>query len=217
MMTWKEILEKEQKQSYYQDLLTFVAQERKEHIVYPPAGQVFTCFELTPYEKVKVVILGQDPYHQPNQAMGLAFSVQKNQPLPKSLINIFKELETDLGIKNTNGDLSHWAQQGVFMMNTLMTVRESQPMSHQGKGWETFTDKILKSLGEREKPIIFVLWGKKAQDKKHFIESHHYIIESSHPSPLSAYRNFWGSKPFSRINEILEKEGLRPIDWSTHV
>ncbi|HEY4537984.1 MAG TPA: uracil-DNA glycosylase [Erysipelothrix sp.] len=217
MMTWKEILEKEQKQSYYQDLLTFVAQERKEHIVYPPEGQVFTCFELTPYEKVKVVILGQDPYHQPNQAMGLAFSVQKNQPLPKSLINIFKELETDLGIKNTNGDLSHWAQQGVFMMNTLMTVRESQPMSHQGKGWETFTDKILKSLGEREKPIIFVLWGKKAQDKKHFIESHHYIIESSHPSPLSAYRNFWGSKPFSRINEILEKEGLRPIDWSTHV
>ena len=217
MMTWKEILEKEQKQSYYQDLLTFVAQERKEHIVYPPEGQVFTCFELTPYEKVKVVILGQDPYHQPNQAMGLAFSVQKNQPLPKSLINIFKELETDLGIKNTNGDLSHWAQQGVFMMNTLMTVRESQPMSHQGKGWETFTDKILKSLGEREKPIIFVLWGKKAQDKKLFIESHHYIIESSHPSPLSAYRNFWGSKPFSRINEILEKEGLRPIDWSTHV
>lgn len=217
MMTWKEILEREQKRSYYQELVAFVAQERKEHIVYPPEGQVFTCFDLTPYEKVKVVILGQDPYHQPNQAMGLAFSVQKNQPLPKSLINIFKELDADLGIKNTNGDLSHWAQQGVFMMNTLMTVRESQPMSHQGKGWEIFTDKILESLGKREKPIIFVLWGKKAQDKKHFIESHHYIIESSHPSPLSAYRNFWGSQPFSRINKILEKEGLRPIDWSTHV
>lgn len=217
MTTWKKILEKEQKQLYYQELIAFVRQERKEHIVYPPEGQVFTCFNLTPYENVKVVILGQDPYHQPNQAMGLAFSVQKEQPLPKSLINIFKELESDLGIKNTNGDLSHWAQQGVFMMNTLMTVRESEPMSHQGKGWEIFTDKILESLGEREEPIIFVLWGKKAQDKKHFIKSHHYIIESSHPSPLSAYRNFWGSKPFSRINEILEKEGLSPIDWSTHV
>lgn len=217
MMTWKKILEKEQKQLYYQELIAFVRQERKEHIVYPPEGQVFTCFNLTPYENVKVVILGQDPYHQPNQAMGLAFSVQKEQPLPKSLINIFKELESDLGIKNTNGDLSHWAQQGVFMMNTLMTVRESEPMSHQGKGWEIFTDKILESLGEREEPIIFVLWGKKAQDKKHFIKSHHHIIESSHPSPLSAYRNFWGSKPFSRINEILEKEGLSPIDWSTHV
>ena len=217
MKTWKQIIEVEKQKSYYKDLMQFVAEDRKTYTVYPPENQVFTCFELTPFESVKVVVLGQDPYHQPKQAMGLAFSVQADQALPKSLINIFKELESDLGIVNECGDLSNWAKQGVFMMNTLMTVREGQPMSHRGKGWEQFTDKILAELGARQEPIIFLLWGKKAQEKKGFIASHHYIIESSHPSPLSAYHSFWGSKPFSRINKILKEEGSKPIDWSIYV
>lgn len=217
MTTWNQIIKEEAEKEYFVALQDFVSKERKEKIIYPPQDAVYTAFELTPFESVQVVIIGQDPYHQPNQAMGLAFSVKKGQPLPKSLINIFKELKSDLGIENKSGNLVPWAKQGVFMMNTLMSVEESKPLSHQGMGWEIFTDRILKELGQREDPIIFVLWGKKAQDKSIFIAPHHYIIASSHPSPLSAYRSFWNSKPFSQINRLLKQQGKPEIDWRTYV
>lgn len=216
-MDWKTHISNEQEKPYYQALATFVKTQRASESVYPPEAQVFTVFEQVAFDDVKVVILGQDPYHQPGQAMGMSFSVPKDFKLPKSLVNIFKELNEDLGIQNTQGDLTSWADQGVFLLNTLLTVRESEPMSHQKQGWEMFTDSVISKLGERKDPIIFVLWGKKAQDKKHLVQPHHYFIESSHPSPLGAYRGFMGSKPFSKINTLLREMGKDPIDWSTDV
>ncbi|QIK56409.1 uracil-DNA glycosylase [Erysipelothrix sp. HDW6A] len=216
-MNWKTLIEQESAKGYYQKLQDTLKKRRLTQSIYPCEDDVFKAFEYTPYSDVKVVIVGQDPYHQPGQAMGLSFSVPKDWPLPKSLINIFKELDDDLCIHNTHGDLSSWAQQGVLLLNTILTVEDSKPLSHKNIGWETFTDRVLSELGKREKPIVFVLWGKKAQDKKQLIDKHHYFIESSHPSPLGAYRGFIGSHPFSKINDYLIKTGQSPINWSNHV
>lgn len=213
-MKWSELIESEREKNYFKDLERYVSEERNEYTVYPSDDKVYLAFDYVEYEDVKVVILGQDPYHQPCQAMGLSFSVQPDQPLPKSLINIYKELKDDVGVTKDNGDLSGWAKQGVFLLNTLLTVRESEPLSHQKKGWESFTDTVIEVLGKREAPMVFILWGKKAQEKKVYIEPQHLIIESAHPSPLGAYRGFWKSKPFSKTNEFLIEKGMKPIDWS---
>ncbi len=216
-MDWETIFEQEQSKPYYSILLEQVKHDRTLHNVYPDDSNVFKAFDDLSFDDVKVVIVGQDPYHQPGQAMGLSFSVHKDIKLPKSLVNIFKELEADLGIKNVHGDLSSWTHQGVLLLNTILTVRESEPLSHAKYGWETFTDAILKALGNREKPVIFVLWGKNAQKKRELLKEHHYFIESSHPSPLGAYRGFIGSRPFSKINEYLKSMGETPIDWRNYV
>lgn len=209
---WKKLIREEENQTYFKKMLDKI--EQSELPVYPERENWFTAFELTPFDAVKVVILGQDPYHQPGQAMGLSFSVNPGVKLPKSLINIYKELESDLGINKVTGDLSGWAKQGVFLLNTILTVEDSQPLSHQDFGWEIFTDKVFKLLGERKEPIVFVLWGKEAQKKASMIKEHHRIIKAPHPSPLSSYRGFFGSKPFSQINQQLETWGYSPIDWS---
>lgn len=209
---WEKLLDEETKKPYFKHLLKTL--DHTSNVVYPPKEAWFKAYELTPFESVKVVILGQDPYHQLGQAMGLSFSVYPGTPLPKSLINIYKELESDLGINKLTGDLSGWAKQGVFLLNTLLTVEESKPLAHKNLGWETFTDKTIECLSQREDPMIFVLWGKNAQMKKDAIREHHIILEAPHPSPLSSYRGFFGSKPFSKINEILESWGETPIDWS---
>lgn len=209
---WETWIKQESQEPYFKALQAHI--EASESDVYPPIEDRFKAYELTPYDKVKVVILGQDPYHQKNQAMGLSFSVHPGVKLPKSLINIYKELESDLGISKLTGDLSMWAKQGVFLLNTLLSVEDSKPLSHQNMGWEIFTDKTISLLSQREKPMIFVLWGKNAGLKKELISSHHVILEAPHPSPLSAYRGFFGSKPFSTINQILQNWGEEPIDWS---
>lgn len=213
-MNWQQLFNEEKQKDYFRLLENKIKEERNEFTIYPPEDAVFTAFENTKFEDVKVVILGQDPYHQPGQAMGMSFSVYKDQKLPKSLINIYKELEADLGVKNEHGDLSSWAKQGVLLLNTLLTVRESEPMSHAHIGWEQFTDRVISELGRREEPIIFVLWGKKAQAKKTLIQDHHQFIESSHPSPLGAYRGFIGSRPFSKINALLRERQQEEINWS---
>ncbi len=215
-MSWKQFIEEEQSKPYFESLQAFVDEEYKNHTVYPPRELIYEAYKRVEYQDVKVLILGQDPYHQPNQAMGLSFSVFPGNKLPKSLVNIFKELKNDLGIDNVSGDLRNWANQGVFLLNALLTVRANEPASHAKKGWETFTDQSIQYLSQREKPIVFILWGKWAQSKKSLIDSHHYIIESSHPSPLGAYRGFWDSKPFSRTNTQLENWGVEPIDWRTY-
>ena len=205
---WNELKE-EIKKPYFEAMMDRIEQERNTYTVYPKSQDVFQAFERTPLESVRVVILGQDPYHQPNQAMGLSFSVE-HDVLPKSLINIYKELESDLGIKRTTGDLRAWADQGVFLYNTVLTVRESEPRSHRDYGWLQFTDAVIDCLSSRSKPIIFVLWGKDAEAYKARIASHHICLVAPHPSPLAAYRGFFGSKPFSTINSYLDE----PIDWS---
>lgn len=210
---WKEWYQQESKEKYYQDLLSFITDEYANKNIFPSRDELFSALSLTPYEEVKVVIIGQDPYYNIGQANGLAFSVHKDIAIPKSLQNMYKELESDLGIINTHGDLTNWATQGVLLLNTCLSVEEGKPLSHQNKGWEIFTDKIISLLGERETPIIFILWGKKAQMKKSKIQKQHYVLESAHPSPLSVYRGFWGSKPFSKTNEILISLNEQPIDW----
>ena len=184
-------------------------------MVYPPSDEIFTAFNLTPLSKVKVVILGQDPYHEPGQAHGLSFSVKPGVEIPPSLVNIYKELHEDLGCYiPDNGYLVKWAKQGVLMLNTLLTVRAHQAFSHKGIGWEQFTDAAIEALARQDRPMVFILWGRPAQSKKPMIyNSKHLIIESAHPSPLSAYRGFFGSRPFSRTNEYLKENGLEPIDW----
>lgn len=209
---WKTLIDNEKSQPYFESLMLFLDTVDAE--VYPPQEQRFKAFELTPFEKVKVVILGQDPYHQKGQAMGLSFSVTPGTPLPKSLINIYKELNADMGVNKITGDLSGWANQGVFLLNTILTVEDSTPLSHQNKGWEIFTDKVITMLSDRVDPVIFVLWGAQAQKKADMIGSHHRILKAPHPSPLSAYRGFFGSKPFSTINQQLIDWGQDPIDWS---
>lgn len=211
-MTWTPFLESQQKQIYFKELMNFVAQERQNHDVYPPESQVFKAFECE-LDAIKVVILGQDPYHQKGQAMGLSFSVSPGFPLPKSLINIYKELNQDLGVLRRDGDLSDWHDQGVFLLNALLTVRDSEPASHKNKGWEQFTDAAILELSNRKKPIVFILWGKWAESKQKLIAKHHHCLVSAHPSPLGAYRGFWDSKPFSKTNEILIKMGETPIQW----
>lgn len=216
MTTWNEILSEEMKKDYYQELLAFVQKRREEVSVFPEEKNVFRALELTPFESVKVVILGQDPYHGFGQAHGLSFSVQKGIPLPPSLRNIYKELQEDLGGElPTEGDLSHWAKQGVLLLNTVLTVEEGNAHSHKGMGWERLTNRLIESLNELNHPVIFILWGKPAQDKEKLITNpSHVILKSPHPSPLSAYRGFFGSKPFSRINDILIQQGQIPIRWT---
>ena len=216
MTTWNEILAEEIQKDYYQELQDFVQKRRAEVRVFPEEKNVFNALELTPFESVKVVILGQDPYHGFGQAHGLSFSVQKGIPLPPSLKNIYKELQEDIGGDlPTEGDLTHWAQQGVLLLNTVLTVEEGNANSHKGKGWERLTNRLIESLNELKHPVIFILWGKPAQDKeKLIINPNHVILKAPHPSPLSAYRGFFGSKPFSRVNDILIQQGQTPIRWT---
>lgn len=213
---WAPILKKEFDQPYMQELFKQLHEQYETEVVYPPKNEVFNAFKLTPYSEVKVVILGQDPYHGPHQANGLSFSVEEGTKFPPSLRNIFNELVEDIKCDYpTSGDLSKWAEQGVLLLNTTLTVKEAQPMSHVGMGWEQFTDAVLHYLNEKETPIVFILWGKHAQSKKKLIDQNKYcVIESAHPSPLSARRGFFGSTPFSKTNEFLVSKGLKPIDWS---
>lgn len=213
--SWEKALKGEFSKDYYKKLFVKIQEEYQTRTIYPPADDIFNAFHFTPLEEVKVVILGQDPYHEPGQAHGLCFSVKPQVPIPPSLVNIYKELEDDLGcyIPN-NGYLEKWARQGVLMLNTVLTVRAHQANSHKDLGWEQFTDAAIRVLAEQDRPMVFVLWGKPAQRKKEMIHNpKHLILESPHPSPLSAYRGFFGSRPFSKINAYLEQNGLEPIDW----
>lgn len=211
---WDEVLSNEFKKHYFKKLGIFVKNEYNKKEIYPKYNDIFNALRYTDYDDVKVVILGQDPYHGYNEAHGLSFSVKKGTPMPPSLQNIFKELENDLNIKKTDSDLTSWAKQGVFLLNSIMTVEKDKPLSHKDKGWEIFTDNIIKYLNEREKPIVFVLWGSYARSKKVLITNkRHLVLESVHPSPLSAYRGFFGSKPFSKINAFLEKNNIEKIEW----
>ncbi|HEY8453868.1 MAG TPA: uracil-DNA glycosylase [Natronosporangium sp.] len=213
---WNPILRQEFEKPYWAELQRFVVEERQRGTVYPPHEEVFAALHLTPYAEVKAVILGQDPYHGPNQAHGLCFSVRKGVQVPPSLQNIFKELEQDLGIAPPDhGCLEHWARQGVLLLNATLTVRRSKAASHQGKGWETFTDEVLRAVNEKQDRVVFILWGASARKKKSLIDtSRHVIIESPHPSPLSASSGFFGSRPFSRTNQALIEAGREPIDWA---
>ena len=212
---WGQYLKEEMAQPYYRQLRQFLIGEYSTKQVYPDMYSIFNALLYTSYADTKVLILGQDPYHEPGQAHGLSFSVQPNVPPPPSLVNIFKELETDLGCTvPNNGCLEPWARQGVLLLNTVLTVQAHRANSHRDKGWEIFTDKIISLLNEREKPVAFVLWGAPARRKKAMITNQrHLIVESAHPSPLSAFRGFFGSRPFSRVNRFLESVGERPIDW----
>ncbi|QFK73041.1 uracil-DNA glycosylase [Pradoshia sp. D12] len=213
---WLEYLVDEFKQPYYAALCNFIKKEYENEIVYPKAEDIYNALNYTDFKSVKVVLLGQDPYHGPNQAHGLSFSVQPEVALPPSLRNIFKELNDDLGIPvPNNGYLKSWADQGVLLLNTVLTVRQGEAHSHKGRGWERLTDKIIETLNEKSEPIVFLLWGKPAQSKIHLIDQKkHHIITSVHPSPLSARRGFFGSKPFSKTNELLRQNGLKEIDWA---
>ncbi|WP_027084152.1 uracil-DNA glycosylase [Cohnella panacarvi] len=212
---WEEILIEEMQQRYYKTLMSKLEAVYAERTVYPPAHRVFRALELTPYADVKVVILGQDPYHGAGQAHGLSFSVLPGVKLPPSLRNIYKELQDDIGCPPpAHGCLAHWARQGVLLLNSVLTVEEGQANAHRKLGWETFTDKLIGALNERERPIAFVLWGKQAQDKGRYIDrSRHLVIEEVHPSPLSAYAGFFGSRPFTKCNAFLRQHGIPEIDW----
>ena len=212
---WNPLLRGEFAEPYWHDLQSFVAAERSAHAVYPPPDQVFAALHLTPYAGTKVIILGQDPYHGPQQAHGLCFSVQRGVRIPPSLINIHKELASDLGVAiPAHGNLEPWARQGVLLLNTTLTVRAGQAASHQGKGWETFTDEVLRAVNDKPERVVFILWGAAARKKKVLIDrSRHVVIESAHPSPLSAANGFFGSRPFSRANAALVDAGREPIDW----
>ncbi len=211
---WDIILADEMKKEYFKKLGIFVKQEYRTKRIFPPYQNIFDALRFTDYDEVKVVILGQDPYHGLGEAHGLSFSVRNGVKKPPSLQNILKELENDLGIVRTESDLTDWAKQGVLLLNSIMTVEQDKPLSHKDKGWEIFTDSIIKALNDREKPVIFVLWGSFARSKKELITNKiHPVIESVHPSPLSANRGFFGSKPFSKINNYLEKNQEEPIHW----
>lgn len=212
---WQEVVGAEFAKPYYLKLREFLKQEYENETVYPNKADMWNAFKHTAFEDVKVVILGQDPYHGPNQAHGLSFSVQPGVPHPPSLRNMLKELKEDLGCAiPQDGTLTKWADQGVLMLNTVLTVRKGQAHSHRGQGWEQFTDEVIRKLSDREKPVIFVLWGRPAQKKKQFIDlDRHAIIESPHPSPLSANRGFFGSQPYSKVNDLLKQNGEQPIDF----
>lgn len=212
---WLSVMDDEFKKPYYKELYQFVKQEYNTTQVFPPAEDIFNAFHLTPLSEVKVVVIGQDPYHNVGQAHGLCFSVKPDVDLPPSLVNIYQELRDDLGCKiPNNGYLVKWAKQGVLMLNTVLTVRAHMANSHHGKGWEKFTDAAIRALNEQNRPIVFILWGRPAQMKKSMLNNpNHLILEAPHPSPLSAYRGFFGSKPFSKTNEFLKKNGVEPIDW----
>lgn len=212
---WKDLLKEEFELPYFSDLIAFVKSEYATHTIYPPGKYIFNAFDRCPLDRVKVVILGQDPYHEPGQAHGLCFSVNNGVALPPSLINIYKEIETDLGVTPPmSGDLTRWADQGVLLLNATLTVRAHQAGSHQNRGWEMFTDAVIRRLVERKEHLVFMLWGSYAQRKGAFIDSSkHLVLSSPHPSPLSAYRGFFGNRHFSKANDYLLKNGLEPIKW----
>ncbi|MBQ9071959.1 MAG: uracil-DNA glycosylase [Bacilli bacterium] len=211
---WDIVLKDEFKKDYFRNLGIFVKNEYKTKTIFPPYENIFDALRFTDYDEVKVVILGQDPYHGLGEAHGLSFSVKEGVRMPPSLLNIFKELYSDLGIKRTKSDLTDWAKEGVLLLNSIMTVVKDTPLSHKNKGWETFTDTVISKLNEREEPVIFLLWGSFARSKKELITNkRHKIIESVHPSPLSANRGFFGSKPFSKINNYLKEIGKEEIKW----
>jgi uracil-DNA glycosylase len=212
---WQAPLRDELAKPYVADLAEFVAAERAAHTVYPPAGEEFTALELTSYEQVRAVILGQDPYHGPGQAHGLAFSVRKGVRVPPSLVNIYKELRSDLGIEPPgHGYLAQWARHGVLLLNAVLTVRAGEANSHKGRGWERLTDAIISAVSARETPAVFILWGAPAQKKAALVdEARHTVLRAAHPSPLSARNGFFGSRPFSQTNAALEAAGQPPIDW----
>jgi uracil-DNA glycosylase len=212
---WNPLLRGELHQPYWAELQRYVAGERARHAVFPPEPEVFAALHLTSYADTRVVILGQDPYHGPGQAHGLCFSVRRGVAAPPSLVNVFTELESDLAIERpAHGNLEDWARQGVLLLNTCLTVRAGQAASHHGKGWETFTDQVIRAVDAKPHPVVFILWGAAARRKKALLDlSRHVIIESAHPSPLSAHQGFLGSRPFSRTNDALRAAGLAPIDW----
>ena len=212
---WQQPLAEEFKQPYYKDLYKKVLEEYRSRQIFPNPDDIFNAFHLTPLKDVKVVILGQDPYHNDGQAHGLCFSVKPDVEVPPSLVNIYKELQDDLGCRiPNNGYLVKWAKQGVLMLNTVLTVRAHQANSHRGIGWEQFTDAVIRAVDAQDRPIVFLLWGRPAQMKKSMLHNpKHLILEAPHPSPLSAYRGFFGCKHFSQTNAFLEKNGLAPIDW----
>ncbi|MDX1938085.1 MAG: uracil-DNA glycosylase [Flavihumibacter sp.] len=214
--SWKELLKQEFAKPYFLQIVTFLRTERMANkTIYPPGSLIFNAFNNTPVENVKVVILGQDPYHGPGQAHGLCFSVPEGVPPPPSLMNMFKELQSDIGLPYPNhGNLTHWAQQGVFLLNASLTVRAAEPMSHAKIGWATFTDTVIKKISDTRSNIVFLLWGKFAQEKQLLIdETRHLVLKAAHPSPLSAHSGFFGCQHFSKTNEYLVKNGIDPIDW----
>lgn len=214
--SWKNELATEFQNQYIDHLYKFIKSEYDKYIVHPKWENIFLALNLCPLKRIKVVIIGQDPYHNYDQATGLAFSVPENTPPPPSLKNILKEIRSDLNIETLpNGDLSRWVEQGVLLLNTTLTVRHNKPTSHQKQGWETFTDHIIKTLSERKSNVVFILWGKYAQSKKHLIDKNkHLVLESSHPSPLSANRGFFGCRHFSQTNEYLSRNKIKTINWS---
>jgi uracil-DNA glycosylase len=214
--SWKEALAGEFSSGYFASLKQFLVEERKQHVVYPPGSAIFAAFNHTPFSEVKVVIVGQDPYHGAGQANGLCFSVSPGIKVPPSLQNIFKEIASDLGAgMPTQGDLGAWARQGVLLLNATLTVRAASPASHQGKGWEQFTDQVIRLLSEKREGLIFLLWGRPAQLKEKLIDTgKHFVLKAAHPSPLSAYNGFFGCRHFSQTNKILLNQGKTPINWS---
>jgi uracil-DNA glycosylase len=212
---WRRALQDALANPAFNRLQAYVEHEREHHTVFPPEEDLFSAFQLTPYDAVKVLVLGQDPYHGPGQAHGLAFSVRPGVPPPPSLVNIFKELHDDLGLPpQRDGSLVPWAKQGVLLLNAVLTVRQATPNSHAGQGWEAFTDAVIRAVSDKQEPVVFILWGAYAQKKKKLIdERKHIVLAGPHPSPLSAARGFFGSKPFSHANQELKKRGREPVDW----
>ncbi len=216
--SWDEILKWDFDSDSYRRLRVFLADEYRRHVVYPDMHDIFNALKATPYEDVKVVLLGQDPYHNPGQAHGMCFSVKPGVDAPPSLVNVFKEIKSDVGIDNVSPYLVGWAKQGVLLLNTVLTVRAGEANSHKGKGWEVLTDSIIRHLNDREEPIVFMLWGGNARSKKALITApQHLILECAHPSPLSAYNGFFGCKHFSKCNDFLVEHGETPINWSTEL
>jgi uracil-DNA glycosylase len=214
--SWKAVLQHEFEQPYFQQLADFIKREKAAgKVLYPPGALIFNAFDTTPFDQVKVVILGQDPYHNPGEAMGLCFSVPKGVKIPPSLQNIYKEIHDDLGLPiPTHGDLTHWAQQGVFLLNAMLTVEKNKPASHGAAGWQNFTDAVIRLLSEKKEGLVFILWGKFAQGKEVFIDKNrHWVLKAAHPSPFSATAGFFGCRHFSKTNDYLKKRGLQPIDW----
>lgn len=213
--SWKEVLKDEFQKPYFSDLKKFLIDQRAINTIYPPGNMIFNAFGKTPFTEVKVVILGQDPYHGPGQAHGLCFSVPKGINPPPSLMNIFKEIKQDIGSDiPSNGNLERWAEQGVLLLNATLTVMANQPLSHQNRGWETFTDRVIELLSQQKKGLVFLLWGRNAKAKEPLIdEAKHFILKAAHPSPFSAYSGFFGCKHFSKTNELLEQQSIKPINW----
>jgi len=215
--SWREVLKEEFQKSYFEQIVMFLKHEKAlGKTIYPPGGMMFNAFEKTPFDKVKVVIIGQDPYHGPGQAHGLCFSVQDGVKPPPSLVNIFKELHTDLGLPiSTSGNLTKWAENGVLLLNAMLTVRAGEPASHSKIGWENFTDAVIRKISAQKQDIVFLLWGRFAQDKQILIDAtKHHILKAAHPSPFSVDKGFYGCRHFSKTNELLMKAGKEPIDWS---